>query len=266
MSLAERLPSTELTDNVVRSDLEQQLALTTQQPPPNVTIEQVVEAALLEDAVVDECVVLIRETATSGSELVAYVVTSGVFSWERLQSHLQAVLPAAWVPSAYVPVSSLPLTSTGQVDKHALASLEVIDSDLVQRWEERLRSLPLLEQVAVVVQEHFESIPPLHLSDLLPDWKATARRIVEESVPAAISPGVKPEDLKPKVLAISDGGSLTLEKDSPTTLPEALQRAVLQGLGKSIFYLQPDGSEIVQSYSVFLQEVQRILAGLRELD
>ncbi len=182
MSRAERLASTELTENAVIYDKQQQLALTTQQPPRNVTIEQVVEATLLEDASVDDCVVLVRETATSGCELVAYVVMSGVFSPEQLQSHLQAVLPAAWVPSAYVPLSTLPLTPTGQVDKQALASLEVIDSDLVQRWSERLQALPEVEQVAAVVQEYVENVPPLHLSDLLLSFQPQGAIAVEEPV------------------------------------------------------------------------------------
>ena len=57
-----------------------------------------VEAALLELPLVDECVLLVRETQTSGQELVAYVVSSGSFSAERLQDHLQATLPDAPMP------------------------------------------------------------------------------------------------------------------------------------------------------------------------
>ena len=136
------------------------------QSAETITTEQIVEA-VLKDSSIDECVVLLRETTTSERDLIAYVVSSRPFSLIRLQSHLQTLLPAAWVPSTYVPVSTLPLTPTGQVDKLALASLEVIDSDLVQRWSEQLQSLPEVEQVAVVVQECAD-VPPLHLSDLLP--------------------------------------------------------------------------------------------------
>ena len=126
-----------------------------------------VKAAVLDDPAVQDCVVLAREAETSGIELVVYVVSS-FFSPEQLQSRLQTLLPEPLVPSTYVPVSTLPLTPSGQVDEQALARVEVIDSDLIRRWEEQLRSLPEIEQVAVVVQEHAESLPPLHLSDLLP--------------------------------------------------------------------------------------------------
>ena len=99
---------------------------------------QEVEAALFDHPSVDDCVVLARKTETSDPQLVAYVVSAGPFVAERLHSHLESVLPAYMLPHAYIPLSNAPLTTAGQVDEQALAQLEVIDSDLVRRWEERL--------------------------------------------------------------------------------------------------------------------------------
>ncbi len=263
ISWAGQLASTEITDNALIHNLRQVVAQT-KQSDENITTEQIVEAALLEDPSVDECAVLMRETETSSRELVAYVVSSRPFSPIQLQSHLETLLPAALLPSAYVPVSTLPLTSTGHVDKLALASFFVLDSDLVQRWEERVQSMASVEQVAVVVQE-YTGIPPLHLSDLLPDWTPGAIAL-EESVKAPLHSDAVQSKKVPLALAISDGEPLRSEQGgAPTTLPQTLQRAALQTLGNKIIYLQPDGCEIVQSYAALLEEGQRILAGLRKL-
>lgn len=242
-----------------------------------------VEAAVLDDPAVQDCVVLARKAETSGIELVVYVVSS-FFSPEQLQSRLQTLLPEALVPSTYVPVSTLPLTPSGQVDEQALARVEVIDSDLIRRWEEQLRSLPEIEQVAVVVQ-HVESLPPLHLSDLLPMpreielWPSVAEYYVYDEllyhaltndlrrnhnyIEASVKQVAAQKMPDQKAIAISRGGLLPRE-DIPTTLPEVLQRSARQALGDLIIYPQSDG-EIIQSYAGLLEEAERILAGLRKL-
>ncbi len=92
----------------------------------NLRLQQV-EAALLEDSSVADCVVLARETASSTRELVAYIVASGSFKPERLSASLKPLLPPELLPDAYVPVSSLPLTRDGKIDEEALTRLEVID-------------------------------------------------------------------------------------------------------------------------------------------
>ncbi|MBV9390134.1 MAG: SDR family NAD(P)-dependent oxidoreductase, partial [Chroococcidiopsidaceae cyanobacterium CP_BM_ER_R8_30] len=231
----------------------------------DLTPQPMVAAALLEDALVDECAVLARETATSERELVAYVVSSKLLSTERLKSHLQDRVPAAWVPEVYVPVSTLPLTASGEVDEQALTHLEVIDSDLVQRWEDHLHLVPEIEQVAVVVQEQIERLPSLHLSDLLPGWKANLVNAVEASEASLVHSAAALQDSAPKAIALSNGGPLTLEENAPTILLAALKRAALQGLDKGIVYIQSDGSEIFQSYSALLCEAERVLRGLRQL-
>ncbi|MEW6498924.1 MAG: AMP-binding protein, partial [Cyanobacteriota bacterium] len=140
-----------------------------------------------------------------------------------------------------------------------------IDSQLVQRWEEKLRELPEVEQVAVVIQEQVESLPPLHLSDLLPDWKTASVSEVNQPIATPITRTGVPQQSETKRLAISHGEPLRLPEGSPTTLSHTLQRAALESPNKGIVYIQSDGSEVVQSYPALLKEAQRILAGLRKL-
>src|SRR5258707_15006 len=65
--------------------------------------------------------------------------------------------------------------------------------------------------------------------------------------------------------AIAYGGTLDQEIHEPTTLPEALVRAMRQDEEKGILYLQPDGSKFIQSYRGLCEEAERILSGLRAL-
>lgn len=229
-----------------------------------ITNKQIVEAAVLEYPSIDDCIVLKRQTETDIQELVAYVVSVGSFSLEQLQSHLQARIPAALIPNSYIQVSSLPLTDSGLVDEQALMAICAIDSDLVQRWEEQLQSLPEIDQVAVVVEEYTEKIPPLHLWDLLGEGKSTFEK---ENVNPKQRVDLAYEQTKSesKALAINYG-AIGLECDSnPTTLSAALLRTALQFSSKEILYIQADGSEIFQSYEALLQQAQRILKGLRQL-
>ena len=131
-----------------------------------------VEAALREDPLVESCVVLIRESDRSTSELVPYLVSVGALCLQRLNSYLRPILPLGLLPKTYVPIAALPLTSDGGLDEAALARLAVIDADLVQRCEDRVKRLSDVEQISVQVHNHARKRPLLRLSDLLPDWKA----------------------------------------------------------------------------------------------
>ncbi len=225
-----------------------------------------VEAALLEHSSVDDCTVLVRETGNNNQELVAYIVTIGPLSLEQLKSHLQSVLPAASHPSAYIPVSHLPLTPTGRVDEQTLASLEVIDSDVVRRWEEVLQSIPGVEKVAVVVQRQPEVARPLHLSDLLPGSNSASSRALDHRAEiGAVKSISELEKSDSRSLALVDGESLPAQIHIPTALSETLRRAVLQSPEKGVMYIQSNESEIFQSYPALLEEAERVLAGLRKL-
>ncbi|MDF5720782.1 MAG: AMP-binding protein [Rhizonema sp. PD37] len=218
---------------------------------------QILAAALLNHPLIKDCVILVREGENSRQELVAYVVTSGALSLDQLQSHFSAVLIAPKIPSACVLVSTIPLTKEGQVDEQALLELEVIDSDLVHRWEEQLCVQPEVEQVAVIVQEYTEKIPPLHLQDVLPNQIAHGSTLHSTKI-------VPPRTHSSDAIAISHGEPLKLATDDPKNLAQVLQRSATQGL-QGIIYIHSDGSETHQSYPALLEEAQRLLAGLRKL-
>ncbi|WP_033334922.1 SDR family NAD(P)-dependent oxidoreductase [Scytonema hofmannii] len=226
-----------------------------------------IEVAILSSLTVDDCVVIKRQTQKLQQELLAYVVPSGLFAPEQLLSHLQAILPSELIPTALVPVSTIPLTDVGQVDEVFLARSEVIDSDLMHCVEEQLESLSEIEHVAVVVESRVTSIPPVHLEDLLGETHVFASEDSEQQAQTKISGKVKVENkniFSSKKLAISHGEPLQLPPDAPKTLAEVLQRAA-QNSTKGIIYIQPDGSEKLQSYRELWQEAQQILAGLRKL-
>jgi acyl-CoA synthetase (AMP-forming)/AMP-acid ligase II len=109
----------------------------------------------------------------------------------------------------------------------------------------------------VVAQENHKVLPPLHLSNLVPNWQTALA--VSETVDIDNSIAVA---TKPKQLAISHGKPLA--QDAPTTLPAILQRAAREVSEKNIFYIQLDGSEIVQTYAELLEQAERILAGLKK--
>ncbi len=225
-----------------------------------------VEAALVADPSVDEAAVLVRETADSVPRLAAYVVVSGAWVPERLAERLRSRWADELLPAAWVPVSRLPLTAAGRPDEEALAQLPVIDDELVERWEERLFSLPGVVEGVVLVRETSEALPPMHLDDLLPDWRQTAARPAGDATPAASErPAVAPEAAAPETPAVRHGPALELAAEAPTTLASALERAAALEAERGIVYLQADGSDTFQTYPELLEQAERLLAGLRAL-
>jgi amino acid adenylation domain-containing protein len=220
-----------------------------------------VETALLAHPSVRDCVVLAREAETFGQELVAYIVTIGTFVPEQLKTLLHPVLHTAILPSAYVPVSTIPLTATGQVDEQALISLEVITTDLMQRWEKQLQSLSEIEQTAVIVQTQIESSLPLHLSQLLPNWKGNAANVVKELVIDLVNQHQEQNDSEFRALAFSDGGELIIEEEAPKTLTEAFIQTATRHKNKGITYILSNGEEVIQTYASLLEESKSILNG-----
>ncbi|WDD36883.1 SDR family NAD(P)-dependent oxidoreductase (plasmid) [Nostoc sp. UHCC 0926] len=233
-----------------------------------------IEVAIRSSLIVDDCVVIKREIKKLKHELVAYIVPSSLFVPEQLLSHLQTILPSNLIPTALVLVSTIPLTKSGQVDEVALASLEVIDSDLMDRIEEQLKSLSEIERVAVVVKPLITSIPPVHLEDLLGNSQAippaTSLMIASEASQQKVQATILSQKIEnkklssSKKLAISHGEPLQYFEDAPKTLRELLQRTA-QHSSQGIIYIQSDGSEKVQSYGELWQDAQRILAGFRKL-
>ncbi|MDB9319482.1 non-ribosomal peptide synthetase [Nodularia spumigena] len=224
-----------------------------------------IEVAIRLSLTVDDCAVIKKQTEKGKQELIAYIVPSGLFAPEQILSHLQTILPSELIPTAFVPISSIPLTKTGQIDEVALASLEVVDSDLMRDLEEQLESLSEIYRVAVVVEPVVTSIPPVHLEDLLPETQANTREDRQEVPAHTPIHTLEHNDLSPsKKLAISHGEPLPYSPDAPKNLVEVLQRAA-KNSNEGIIYIKSDGSETVQSYQELWQDAQRILAGLRKL-
>ncbi len=205
------------------------------------------EAILLEDPTVEACAVLVRKGDRAEAELVPYVVSPESLCPRRLQSYLQDFLPPELLPTTYVPVSSLPLTPEGKVDESTLTRLSVLDADVVEQWQDKLQHLPEVKQVAVQVCNQTADQRRLHISDLLPNWKAVSGGAVEASVnllnqPSSTAPSVD------HPLAVSHGEPLRKPDKLPNTLPDALTRAALASPDKGIVYIQPDDSEVFQTY------------------
>ncbi len=129
-----------------------------------------VEAALRQHPLVDDCVVLARDTATSARALVAYVIWTANTGGTMLRADLFPLLPTELPPLYLVPITALPLTVTGHIDEAALMRVEVIDTALAERWEARLQAMAGIEPVAVMAREMGAALPPLHLADLISDW------------------------------------------------------------------------------------------------
>ncbi|MEH2337084.1 SDR family NAD(P)-dependent oxidoreductase [Nostoc sp.] len=234
-----------------------------------------VEVAIRSDLAVDDCVVIQRQTKKLKQELVAYIVPSGSFIPEQLLSDLQKILPSEYIPKAIALVSTIPLTDKGELDKATLATLELIDSDLILNIEKQLESLSEIERVAVVFEPQIKIIPTLHLENLLGENQAISlatslTNVFENSLLQKVQAVIPNENIEnqnsdsSKKLAISHGESLQYSEDTSKSLQEVLQRTA-QNSTKGIIYVQLNGSEKIQSYRQLWQDAQRILAGLRKL-
>jgi amino acid adenylation domain-containing protein/non-ribosomal peptide synthase protein (TIGR01720 family) len=81
-----------------------------------------IEARLVEQPEVREAVVVAREDAGGGKQLVGYVTCAkdGTPSPSELQKRLREKLPEYMVPSAIVLLAEMPLTPNGKIDRKAL--------------------------------------------------------------------------------------------------------------------------------------------------
>lgn len=116
------------------------------------------EVSLLAHSSVDDCLVCARENEENNTELVAYLVLCGPFSTDTMRGCIAPEIPDLLVPK-YVPVSSLPRTRDGRIFNQALVELPVMDSDLVDRWEDQLKDV-LDSMHAVVIREPGWELPP----------------------------------------------------------------------------------------------------------
>jgi acyl carrier protein len=128
-----------------------------------------------------------------GSQIVAYIVCSPVAQVrsEDMATYLKQRLPTYMLPTRYVLVPDLPVTTTGKIDRRALADLtaleqapagyvaprNIVEQRLAAIWEDVLGIAPisvdanffalgghslLATQIIVRVLEHFQVEMPLH--------------------------------------------------------------------------------------------------------
>jgi hypothetical protein len=81
-----------------------------------------IETVLRRHPSVESAVVLVRQTAVAGDQLVAYVVAPGQDDGlaATLHAHLAGLLPGYMVPAAFMRLATIPLTAHGKLDRHAL--------------------------------------------------------------------------------------------------------------------------------------------------
>ena len=80
-----------------------------------------IEASLLQSGQVQAAAVLLKESASNGPRLVAYVVPAGAkLDASALRAFLRGRLPEHMIPSAFVALESLPTTASGKLARKAL--------------------------------------------------------------------------------------------------------------------------------------------------
>jgi len=119
-----------------------------------------IEAALRQHLAVRETVVLARENAPGGKQLVAYVVAQGESppTASELRVFLKEKLPDYMIPAVFVPLDALPVMPNGKVNRSALpkpgrtrsepgrtfvAPRNALELQLTSLWEEVLGIRPI---------------------------------------------------------------------------------------------------------------------------
>jgi len=117
-----------------------------------------IAATIAQHPDVQASVVIASNDAQENPRLIAYVVTDKQDITTQLLSYLQQKLPNYMLPSAFIVLDKLPLTPNGKVDKRALLSSDVIQSNtnkafvaprnftelaLAKTWEKLLNTSPI---------------------------------------------------------------------------------------------------------------------------
>ena len=119
-------------------------------PPSERQSCEALRHALLADPSVYDCAVFPNDREGS-NRFVAYIVPNGPIATERLNFRLRAALgPESKLLQDYVLVSSLPIGADGKVDEVRLSSLVVAGEEQCRVWENELRQINGIENVAIV--------------------------------------------------------------------------------------------------------------------
>lgn len=245
------------------------------EPTPSVSTldrpaPKALEAALLDDPRVVDCVVLERPFS-GGTRRFAYVVVNRPYDAEEALNGLRKMEPDRHGPFAgetrlpwldgLVPVTGLPLRSDGTVDEEALAELPVPDEATALRAEAVLAQLPGVERAAVLIAPRRARPKRLHLDDILPpppNWVAKT----DEIQASAVVSDATPPDLT-RSPAMAAGPALPGVPGAAVTLPAALEHAAQAMSHARILHVADDGAEYAQSFADLLTEARGIMAGLR---
>nr|BAW32322.1 nonribosomal peptide synthetase [uncultured Candidatus Entotheonella sp.] len=212
---------------------------------------------------VEACHVLRRMSQDKTGLLLAYVVLTEPGLLKQLEERLRHKLSPDERPALYVVVPALPLAADGAVDEVALAALEVIDDDLLKKWENDLQADPRIEQVAVVAETKHLRQSWLDIDALCP--QASAPTQIGASQRLAVTARPDPMHISDAPPSISHGDALRSTATDPVTLRDLLVRAAGAAERKAVVYVESDGSETVQPYPQLLDEATRLLTGLRRL-
>jgi acyl-CoA synthetase (AMP-forming)/AMP-acid ligase II/acyl carrier protein len=198
-----------------------------------------IEAAALAEPAVEACRLLRRQTG-GGEELLAFVVWTHQPAPESLLARWRDALPRALPPLRVAAIDLLPLTDDGLVDDAALARLE-----------------------ATPGREPSELPRPLHLSELLSDWRPGRGEEHTSKITAPAAAVGDAADTPAGPPAYADGGPLVIPDDAPLTFGEALVRVAAAWPERGITLIGDAETPIHLTYPQLLARARCILAGLR---
>ncbi|CAN5303899.1 N/A [soil metagenome] len=222
-----------------------------------------IETALRLLPEVDDCKVVTRRTTAGASELIVYAVPLNAAMAADVEAAVSACMAeiAPDLPASVLILPMAPLRESGEAadwDLACLDKLALLDAATLTRAETLVREACGSQTVAAVLETSLSSVPPRHLSDLLPDWSrpsmasaADARRNDSNEAASTAAP------------AISDGGELLLCADAPTLLIDLLLAAVDAPLPAGLVVVRDDAQEAELSYADLLLAARRTLTGLR---
>ncbi|MCC0178324.1 amino acid adenylation domain-containing protein [Waterburya agarophytonicola K14] len=99
-----------------------------------------IEAVLSQSELVVEAAVIVREN-NLGETLCAYIVPGKQeLTVKMLRSYLEQKLPAYMIPNTFLFVDTFPLTTSGKVDRRALAALDIQESSTIIAPRDRLEA------------------------------------------------------------------------------------------------------------------------------
>lgn len=232
------------------------------------------EARLLRRPLLMDAMVFARTGAAGAEKLVACVVPGALLSETALRAEIREAAGDLPCPEIILPLTALPTTPDGMLDEAALRAMPVVDEAAARRLERDLARAQPGTDVAVVVTDAAESVTPLHISELLPEWNAAGSSSdrspdgPHSRRPAALHHAIEPVPTQPcpdnpRKPAILHGPPLAMPADAPATLADALLRTAGQHPDRGVIYLADGGAEY-QSYTALRDEAGRILAGLRQ--